>query len=724
MGSGNLITHRLSRIIQKVSQLTPTTPVQYLKGVGPRLAQLFEKKSLYTAWDMLFNLPIKYVDRRRLYSVRDLPLGKRQTFIGTVQSYAVRPIRGRGKRILEMFVTDKTGAAKITFFKFNEASLKRRFPVGSRVLFFGDVRAYRGMKTMVHPEMEPWDVEDSDKMRDIFKIYPFYSLTEGLYQNTVRRIMQKNLEALIGLVREDPRSVRDSGDVQVSLAEAFRYVHAPPEDADIERLNEQRSVYHQRIIYDEFFYLQVGLLFKRYRQAKQKAFVIVNEQKLAKAALKSLPFKLTGAQEAALETIKRDFASGSPMNRMLQGDVGSGKTMVAFLSALYAIESGFQVALMAPTEILAEQHFKNLVEFEERLGIRIDLLTGSTKQKNRDRIVTDLKQGRVNLLIGTHALIEPDVVFDNLGYVIIDEQHRFGVMQRARLKNKTRAKEGEVMPHLLVMTATPIPRSLSLCVYGDLDLTTISEMPKGRKPIVTKVFREKQRPRMYEFIRREIEKGHQAYFVYPLVEESEKMDLKDATLMHKHLSEIFSQYRVGLIHGRVKAAEKEAIMKAFKEGQLDILVSTTVVEVGVDVPNSTVMVIEHAERFGLSQLHQLRGRVGRGSEKSYCFLVAAYAASEESHYRLKIMEETCDGFRIAEEDLNIRGPGEFLGTRQSGMPDFRLAQIVRDSHLLNAAKRRAEEILKEDPELALGKNQKIKEIMLERWGKRLDLSLV
>ena len=703
-----------------MSELCPTTNIQYLKGVGPHIAQLLQKRSVYTAWDLLFHLPSKYVDRRKIHTVRSLPVEKKQNLIATVQKLSVRSIRGRGRRLFEMTVADNTGVAMISFFQFNESWLRKRYPVGQQVLIFGDVRSYKGVKSFTHPDIEIWD-DDSDSE---YKIQPFYPLTEGLYQKTLRSIILKNLESLLSVVRDDPRSVRSSGEVTVSLTEAFKYVHVPPESADIETLNSKESIYHQRIIYDEFFYLQLGLISKRYQQMQKETFKIINEQNLMREAKTQLPFDLTNDQENAVEDIKNDFSSGKPMNRMIQGDVGSGKTIVCFLSSLLAIESGFQVVLMAPTEILAEQHFKNLFPYEEKLGIRVELLTGSTKTKKRNQILYDLEQGMTNLVIGTHALIEPNVIFHNLGFVIIDEQHRFGVQQRAQLKNKTKLNKNDVSPHLLVMTATPIPRTLSMCVYGDLDLSIIKEMPKGRKPILTKVFREKGREKMYALIAKQLKKGSQTYFVYPLVAESEKMDLKDATDMQKKLSAVFSDYSVALLHGKMKSAEKEKIMSSFKKGDVNVLVATTVVEVGVDVPNATVMVIEHAERFGLSQLHQLRGRVGRGSDRSYCYLMASYAQSEESRFRLKVMEETTDGFVIAEEDLKLRGPGEFLGTKQSGLPDFRLAQIIRDGKLLTAAKKRAEVILEDDPNLQKTQNKLIKEIMLARWEKRLDLSLV
>jgi ATP-dependent DNA helicase RecG len=703
------------------SRLAPDTPVQYLKGVGPHIAELLQKRSVYTAWDMLFYMPFRYVDRRKIHTVRTLPDQKGQTFLAEVAGYRVKPLGKTRRKMLEMTVTGDGAVAIAAFFQFHEASLMKRFPVGCQVLFFGDVKNFRGVKSIVHPEMELWDEEDSPTPR----IYPFYPLTEGLHQKTVRKIFDKNLDQLLTLVEEDPRSVReDAASVRISLREAFLHVHRPTLDADIEALNEQRSPQHQRLIYDEFFYLQLGLLSKRYKAAKKKSFVLGDKASLFDKAVAALPFTLTGGQQDAIADIHADFKSGRPMNRLVQGDVGSGKTMVAFLSSLLAIESGVQGCLMAPTEILAEQHFKKIRPFEDDLGIRVDLLTSSTPAKRRQQILADLRQGFVNLAIGTHALLTGDVQFQKLGYVIIDEQHRFGVMQRSQLKNKARMQDfGGAMPHLLVMTATPIPRTLSMSLYGDLDVSVIRELPKGRQPIDTQVFWESARAKMYGLVSKELKKGAQAYFVYPLVEESEKLDLKNATDMFQELKNEFKEYRVGLLHGRMDANEKEQIMDAFQRGEIQVLASTTVIEVGVDVPNATVMVVEHAERFGLSQLHQLRGRVGRGSAKSYCFLVAGYARSEESRFRLKVMEQVTDGFVIAEEDLKLRGPGEFLGTKQSGLPDFRLAQLVRDGHLLAVAKKRAEEVLREDPDLLAGRNALLKKIMLERWGQRLDLML-
>ncbi len=701
--------------------ITATTPVQFLKGVGPHLASLLQKKSVYTAFDLLFYLPLKYVDRRKIHTIKSLPVDKKQTFIATIQSYGIKKFGPGGRRrILEMIVEDETGVATVSFFQFHEGSFKKRFPEGTAVLFFGDVKLFRGLKSVSHPEMERWE-DDSDHEG---KIFPFYSLTEGLYQKTIRSILAKNLDDLLPLIEDESRSVREEGEVKIHLNQAFEYIHRPPLDADLDLLNSRASPFHQRIVYDEFFYLQLGLLSKRYQSLKKSSFVFQNSQTLVPQALKMLPFELTGDQRQVLDEVFHDFASGQPMNRLLQGDVGSGKTIVAWLSSLVAIEAKYQVAMMAPTEILAEQHYQNFLKFENHLPVRVELLTSSTSQKRRKEILGALRAGQVDLLVGTHALLTHDVQFHKLGFVVIDEQHRFGVMQRAALKNKVKMEMGDVMPHLLVMTATPIPRTLSMTIYGDLDLSFIREMPKGRKPIETKVLRESKRVQLYEFIRQQVQVGRQVYFVYPLVEESEKVDLKNATQMCQTLQKEFLDRRVGLLHGKMRSEEKDAIMQRFKKAELDILVATTVIEVGVDVPNASVMVIEHAERFGLSQLHQLRGRVGRGTEKSYCYLMASYAQSEESRFRLKVMEDTVDGFVIAEEDLKIRGPGEFLGTKQSGLPDFHLAELIRDGHLLAMAKKRATEILETDQNLEDPKNQKLKTIMLERWGQKLDLMMV
>jgi len=461
-------------------------------------------------------------------------------------------------------------------------------------------------------------------------------------------------------------------------------------------------------------------------QKKQQGYAFKPAHKLERQALKLLPFELTGAQKRVLEETITDMAKPEPMNRLLQGDVGSGKTLVAFLAGLNACENGFQTALMAPTEILAQQHYFTLKKLADKLDIRIALLTGSTPKANRREILEDLAVNRIQILLGTHAIIQEGVNFHQLGLVVIDEQHRFGVMQRAALKDKGVKRTGTACraptPHILVMTATPIPRTLSMSLYGDLDISIIDELPAGRKPILTYVYSEKKRPKAYELIGRELREGRQVYFVLPLIEESEKSDLKDAVSMAGKLKKEFSEITVGLIHGKMPPADKEAVMESFKKNEIQLLVSTTVIEVGVDVANASVMVVEHAERFGLSQLHQLRGRVGRGGDQSFCILMAGYAQSEESRFRLRVMEETTDGFKIADEDLKLRGPGDFMGTRQAGLPEFRLAHLVRDSVLLNAARKRALEVVDEDPTLAKPEHQLLKQILAQRWEGKLELA--
>ena len=432
-----------------------------------------------------------------------------------------------------------------------------------------------------------------------------------------------------------------------------------------------------------------------------------------------LPFKLTGAQERVLDTIFRDMAAPHPMNRLVQGDVGSGKTIVAFCAALAALDSGYQVAFMAPTELLAEQHYRTLKPLADQLDLSIALLTGDMRPQQKQEIHAFLERGKIEIVVGTHALIQEKVRFQRLGLAIVDEQHRFGVMQRAALK-----RSGS-NPDMLLMTATPIPRTLALTIYGDLDVSAIDELPPGRKPITTRVFHEGERQKAYQAVKTQLDKGHQAYIVYPLVEESEKSDLKAATNMADELSRTaFKGYSIGLVHGRMKSEEKDAVMSRFKAGEHHLLVSTTVIEVGIDVPNATVMLIEHAERFGLAQLHQLRGRVGRGQAESFCFLLAQYTPADESIRRLRVMVETNDGFKIAEADLTFRGPGEFLGTRQSGMPDFRVANIVRDSRILEIAREEAEAWLAKDPDLISPASRRQRAILEDRWAGRLELARV
>lgn len=693
------------------------TPVQYVKGVGPYLSSVLEKKEVQTVQDLFYYFPIRYLDRRRVDTIRSLTPGKQKCIRGQVVGTGVRPLQRSRKRIFEMVVSDDTGVAIIVWFHFNEKYLKKIYPSGKKLFIAGDCQIFGNNKQFVHPDIEEWDDEGGGPSHPIVPVYP---LTEGLYQKTVRKIVSNALNNYLPHLEETPLSVRAEGKTKLSLAESIEKIHHPPADADLNELNNLNSIWHQRVIYDELFFLQLGLGLKK-RGLKKERGAKFNLSDLYRRGLELLPFELTNAQKRVLDEIGGDISKDEPMNRLLQGDVGCGKTLVAFLSALKAAEAGYQTALMAPTEILAEQHYKNLLPIAGDLGIRISLLTRSTSKPEREKILTGLTSGKILIALGTHALIQEGIEFSKLGLIVIDEQHRFGVLQRAILRKKG---NDSVVPHTLVMTATPIPRTLAMSVYGDLDVSIIDELPAGRKPIATYVYNEKMRPRAYDLVLRELKKERQVYCVCPLIEESEKVDFKNAVNTEKNLKEIFPNHKVALLHGRMPAAEKNNIMDQFKKREIDILVSTTVIEVGIDIPNSTVMIVEQAERFGLSQLHQLRGRVGRGGESSFCLLIAGYAIKEETRYRLKVMEETNDGFKIAEEDLKIRGPGDFLGTRQSGLPEFRLAHLVRDGHLLNAARRRAFQIIEEDPDLEREEHQILRKILAQRWSGRLELGSI
>jgi ATP-dependent DNA helicase RecG len=494
-------------------------------------------------------------------------------------------------------------------------------------------------------------------------------------------------------------------------------MHYPGNNDTIEDLLHFTSPWHRRIVFDEFFMLQLVLALRRRGTALEPGIAHdIHQEKLSRS-INALPFSLTGAQQKALQGILEDMRKPVPMNRLVQGDVGSGKTVVAFLASLVTVWNGYQAALMAPTEILAQQHFMTIQALAGKLGINTVLLTGSLPRQAREQALNGLSDGSMHLAIGTHALIQESVEFHRLGLAVVDEQHRFGVLQRARIKKKGPS------PDILVMTATPIPRTLGLTVYGDLDISIIDELPPGRKPVITRLFHEHKREEVYRIVRSALEKGNQAFIVYPLVDESDKIDLKDATTMTAHLQQdIFPDYRVGLVHGKMPQQEKDDIMRQFTSGTIHILVATTVIEVGIDVPNASLMIIEHAERFGLSQLHQLRGRVGRGAAQSMCILLAQYSKSDDARQRLEVMVKTNDGFKIAEEDFNIRGPGEFLGTRQSGIPDFRVAHIGRDIKILTEAREAAFSLIEADPELTKSEHMMLRQVLLERWRGRFELA--
>jgi len=686
------------------------------KKLGPRLLAALNKKGLKRVGDILFLLPRCYEDRRKLQTIAELMPGERGVTVGVVKMADFVPSR-TGKRYFRAVVADRSGSIAATYFNAGPW-LKARFPVGKRLVLSGEVRASLSGREIAHPEIEP--AEDLEGSSVHFnRIVPVYPGFERGDQRMFRELASVVSESYAEHLEEPlPASLRRKLEL-MTLPEALRAIHFPAGDADPEMLDRHLSPAHRRLAFDELFFLQLGMGLKRQGVKTEKGITFdVSAPRLEKAR-GALPFQLTGAQKKVIEEISQDMGAAEPMNRLVQGDVGSGKTAVAVVAALVALQDGYQVAVMAPTEILAEQHERTFRKLLEPLGYKVGLLSAAGTAKRKREVREAVARGEIHLAVGTHALIQQDVGFQKLGFVVIDEQHRFGVLQRHTLMSKG------VSPDVLVMTATPIPRTLAMTLYGDLDVSVIDELPPGRTPVKTRVFNDKQRARVYEAVASEVQTGHQAYVVYPLVEESEKLDLEDATRGADKLRQVFPGVEVGLLHGRMKPEEKDLVMEAFRSGTIQILVCTTVVEVGVDVPNASVMVIESAERFGLSQLHQLRGRVGRGAAVSYCYLVANLARSSmDSSERLGVMEHSSDGFVIAQKDLEIRGPGEFLGTRQSGLPELAVANLARDGDLLSLAQQEARRILASDPKLAAPEHQALVKALEERWEGRLSLARV
>jgi len=708
-----LTVQRILELKEALAKLT--LPVQYLKGVGPKMAARFAVKKIETVEDLLYFLPRTYEDRREIRKINRLEVGKTQTIIGRVTNIETR-YYGK-KRILEITVSDNTANLIAKWFKGSVSYLSGILKKGTEVIFTGNVTPNYSGKTMVHPDYEILDEKDDDNLLNFKRIVPIYSETEGLHQKYFRKVMNFALENYSRYVTSPiPDNISDKRNL-MNIHEALLSVHFPANDDDIEKFISSRSDAHRRLIYDEFFFFQLGMAIKKSGRVLDEGIPFKVGGKLLDKFYSILQFDLTKAQKRVIAEILKDMSEGKAMNRLLQGDVGSGKTIVSMAAMVIACENFYQAAIMAPTEILAKQHFENINTWSDQLGLKAVLLTGSLSNSTRSEILNQIQSGEANIIIGTHALIQEDVDFHKLGMVVVDEQHRFGVMQRATLRSKG------INADVLVMTATPIPRTLAMTVYGDLDVSVIDEMPPGKKRVHTVVLPESKRNKVYQTISMELAKGHQAFIVYPLVEESETLDLKDATNMSKHLQQdIFPDCRVGLIHGKMKEKEKDAVMKEFLESKIQILVSTTVIEVGIDVPRASLIIIEHAERFGLSQLHQLRGRVGRRDIQSSCILLADYKCSADARKRLKVMEKTTDGFIIAEEDLAIRGPGDFLGTRQSGLPDFRIASIIRDARILNDAKEDAFALAARDPFLEKPEHLILREVLISKWQGKLDLA--
>jgi ATP-dependent DNA helicase RecG len=743
-------------LLTSLKMLEPSTPVQYVKGIGPRLAEILAAKGLATVDDLLHYLPFRYEDRLNPRSVAELRAGEMATVIAEVRNSGL--FRTRRMPIFQLTVGQ--GRTKLKCLWFNAMYLQDKFQPGQMVALYGKVEADRdGNLQIMQPQFEiladineEGGADEAEKKAaaslEIGRIVPIYESTgQGkLTPRWFRRIIRWVLENLSpDLPDPIPAAVR----AHLSLAsprEALFKVHWPDAGESFSDLQSSRTAAHIRLIFDELFFIELGLELKRREQKAQTGIAFQLNEGVREAIKKILPFHPTAAQKRVLKEIATDMQTPCPMRRLLQGDVGSGKTIVAFQAAIIAIENGYQVALMAPTEILAQQHYFSARQILERAGYRIVLLTGSLEQDRKRDIRRHIAQGNAQLVIGTHALIQDRVEFERLGLVVVDEQHRFGVMQRLKLMKKSddahvdssvgtgdspvrpgvdgrrSTSKADPEPDVLVMTATPIPRTLALTLYGDLDVSVLDELPPGRTPVVTRSLPDERAPEVWEFVRKQIAAGHQAYVVYPVIEENpentEDREVKAARQMHRQLRDkIFPSLHVGLLHGRLDADEKEHVMREFQQGKLEILVATTVIEVGVDVPNATVMVIEHADRFGLAQLHQLRGRIGRGAAKSYCVLMHGGKVSEEGERRLDAMVRSNDGFQIAELDLELRGPGEFFGTKQAGIPSFRVANIIRDRQLLEAAKREAafvisgpnSEISKEEVDRALRE-------MRSRWA--------
>ena len=662
--------------------------LQYIKGIGPKKAKLFEKLEIKTLYDLITYYPREYDDRSKLKKISELKQDEKVTVKVKIIEYEEGKTLYKKIPILKAKVVDNSGVAFAVWY--NQKYIKQALPPGTQVLLSGIPQRVLRHWEFENPEYEVLEEEEEKELIHVGRIVPIYSLTAGLTQKVIRRIIYDALTEYAMFIEDPiPQSLKQKNnllDKPVSVWEK----HFPTSFLTLGSATK-------RLLFEELFIIQLLLLRKKQEIEKLKAPIFKTDTPLVEKFISELPFELTNAQKRVWEEIKNDLSAGKPMHRLLQGDVGSGKTIIAVLSIICAYENGYQSAFMVPTEILAEQHYSRLKKYFEPLGIEVGLLTSSVSKKEKNRIYADLAEGKLFVVVGTHALIQEDVKFKKLGLVIIDEQHRFGVIQRSILW-----KKGE-NPHLLVMTATPIPRTLAIVLYGELDVSVIDELPPGRKPVMTYLATKKDRKKIYDFVAEEIMQGKQAFVVCPLIEESEKLEAESAKKLFEELQKFYPHIPMGLIHGLVPKDERNMIMEKFRNGEIKMLVATTVIEVGVDVPNASIMVIEDAHRFGLAQLHQLRGRVGRGSEQSYCFLIADIS-TEEARKRLEVMVETNDGFKIASEDLNIRGPGEFFGVRQHGAPTIKilnmnLTDLSQNMRLFEIARQEAISVLKNEIEI-------------------------
>ena len=674
--------------------------IQFIKGVGPSRAEVLHRLGIYTLEDLITYYPRNYEDRSNLKKIAELSFGEMSAFKGTVFSRVVETKIRPKMAIYKLIVRDETGSILLTWF--NQPYLKNTFKQGEEYIFYGKVNGTFGRPEMQSPTFDP-----IGQTKNTGKIIPLYSLTQGITQNIIRGIIYNGLQIVNGeLVEELPEKIRNKYNL-LEINDAVQKIHFPIELHDYEKARH-------RLSFEEMLILQLALLTLKQKGNSSINGISFNKDGGVEDIINSLPYKLTNAQNKVLDEIILDMNSDKAMNRLVQGDVGSGKTIVAMIAMYKAYKNGYQSALMAPTAILAKQHYENALKLFEPFGIKCGLFTSELTKKQKQELKEKLLNKEIDIAIGTHALIEEDINFSNLGLVITDEQHRFGVRQRGILSAKGKNVD------TIVMTATPIPRTLAIILYGDLDISIIDELPPGRQKVDTYAVGRNMEDRINDFIKKEIKKGRQAYIVCPLIEDSETMDLKSTEERFEYYRKIFSDFNVGVLHGKMRPKEKNDIMISFKEHKMDIIVSTTVIEVGVDVPNATIMVIENAERFGLSQLHQLRGRVGRGSEKSYCILKYD-SKSKVVQERMNTMQSTNDGFVIAEKDLEIRGPGEFFGTRQHGLPDFKIANLFTDVSILKEAQESADLILKNDPNLLNTENKAIKQKIERLFAERLEL---
>ena len=677
--------------------------IRYIKGVGESREALFRKVEIHNFFDLLTYYPRDYEDRSSIKNIADLQNGVPCSFEGTIVSNVSLTRPKRGMTISRVSIEDSTG--KITAIWFNQPYVKNSLTLGENYIFFGKAERKLNKLQIVNPVFEKASSKD---MKKSLKILPVYSATKDLGQNIIRSVVYEAIKGINEIELEDmiPLPVREEYKLS-DKTYSIKQIHFPASAQDIQRARF-------RLVFEELFMLQLGLLSYKSLATDTRVGIKYTHIDEMENFIESLPFELTNAQKKVFMEVEKDMESSRVMNRLVQGDVGSGKTMIAVLALFKAVKCGYQGALMVPTEILAEQHFKSIKSLFDYFGVSVDLLSSSLTKKQKQLIVEELKEGKTDVVIGTHALIEDYVEFKQLGLVITDEQHRFGVRQRTILTEKGQN------PDVLVMTATPIPRTLALILYGDLDISIIDELPPGRKPIKTYSVNETMRERINTFVREKVKEGRQVYIVCPLVEESEEIEAKSAVVTAEDISKsVFRDLNVGIIHGKMKSSEKEEIMKRFVSGEISILVSTTIIEVGVNVPNATVMIIENAERFGLAQLHQLRGRVGRGDEQSFCILFNQ-SNSKVAKERMKIMTHSNDGFVISEKDLEIRGPGEFFGTKQHGLPELKIANLYKDMEILKQAQNSAMEIIQADP--GLMKHSELKKYLAEYFGDKVTLS--